>query len=41
MKENFTNSIKEITLNIYLSAFEIQEYLNAVLGQKVITAYVF
>ena len=41
MKENFTNSIKETTLNIYLSAFEIQEYLNAVLGQKVITAYVF
>lgn len=41
LKEHFTNELKDTVLNIYFLAFKIQEYLNAALGQQVITAYVF
>ena len=41
MQNNFNDDIKKITLDIYLLAFKIQEYLNAALGQKVVTAYIF
>ena len=41
MEQNFNERLKKITLDIYLLAFKIQQYLNAALGQKVTTAYVF
>ena len=41
MEKNFNERLKKITLDIYLLAFKIQQYLNAALGQKVATAYVF
>lgn len=41
MEKNFNERLKKITLDIYLLAFKIQQYLNAALGQKVVTAYVF
>ena len=41
MEQNFNERLKKITLDIYLLAFKIQQYLNAALGQKVATAYIF
>ena len=41
MEQNFNERLKKITLDIYLLAFKIQQYLNAALSQKVATAYVF
>lgn len=41
MQESFTNDLQETFLNLYLLAFKIQQYLNAALGQEVVTAYVF
>ena len=39
--ENFSNQIKQEILNTYELAMKFQEYLNAALGQEVVTAYVW
>lgn len=39
--KNFSNQIKKEILNTYELAMEFQEYLNAALGQRVVTAYVW
>lgn len=41
IEKNFNEKLKKTVLDIYLQALKIQQYLNAALGQKVVTAYVF